>query len=92
MGTACFATPPAGYLGNSGTFIIAGPGYNKDVAIEKSAHLRESMKLQCRAELFNAMSHAQFRNPDSLVGDANFGQVNQARNARQIRFGMKLLW
>jgi hypothetical protein len=50
------------------------------------------MKLQCRAGLFNDMNYAQFRNPDSLVCDANFGQVNQSRNARQIRFGMKLLW
>jgi hypothetical protein len=88
-----FAAPPAGYFGNSGTFILTGPGYNNwDVAIEKSAQLRESLKLQFRAELFNALNHAQFRNPDSLVGDANFGQVTQARDARQIQFGLKLLW
>jgi hypothetical protein len=93
LDTACFAAPPAGFFGNSGTFIITGPGYNNwDLAIEKSAQLRESMNLQFRAEFFNALNHAQFRNPDSLVGDANFGQVNQARDARQIQFGMKLLW
>ena len=28
----------------------------------------------------------------STVGDANFGQVTQARLSREIRLGVKLLW
>jgi hypothetical protein len=93
LDAACFAAPPAGFFGNSGTNIITGPGFNNwDLAIEKSAHLREALNLQFRAEFFNALNHAQFRNPDSLVGDANFGQVTQAHDARQIQFGLKLLW
>ncbi len=91
--TACFAAPIAGYFGNSGTFILTGPGVNNwDVALEKNAQLRESVRVQFRAEFFNAWNHAQFRNPDSTVGDANFGQVIQARDAREIQLGLKLLW
>jgi len=91
--TACFAAPPAGFFGNSGTFILTGPGMNNwDVALEKNTTIRESMKLQFRAEFFNAWNHAQFKNPDATVGDANFGQVTQARDAREIQLGLKVLW
>jgi hypothetical protein len=54
--------------------------------------LAEALKLQIRAEFFNAFNHAQFLNPDSTVGDANFGQVAQARDSREIQLGLKLLW
>ena len=65
---------------------------NWDIAIEKNAEIRETQRLQFRAEFFNAWNHTQFSNPDSTVGDANFGQVTQARPAREIQFGLKLLW
>jgi hypothetical protein len=91
--TACFAAPAAGFFGNSGTNILTGPGVNNwDVALEKNAQIRESAKLQFRAEFFNAWNHAQFKNPDSTVGDANFGQITQARDAREVQLGLKLLW
>jgi hypothetical protein len=93
LNPACFAAPAAGYFGNSGANILTGPGVNDwDVAIEKNVALREAVSLQFRAELFNAWNHAQFKNPDSTVGDANFGQVTQARDSREIQLGLKLLW
>jgi hypothetical protein len=91
--TSCFAAPAAGFFGNSGANILTGPGVsNWDAALEKRVQLGEALNLQIRAELFNALNHAQFKNPDSTVGDANFGQVTQARDAREIQLGLKLLW
>jgi hypothetical protein len=88
---ACFAAPPAGFFGDSGANIITGPGVNNwDIAIEKRARLRESLVFQFRAEFFNAWNHAQFMNPDSKVGDANFGQVYQTRDAREIQLSARL--
>ncbi len=73
--------------------ILTGPGVdNWDLAIEKNILLREPWRLQIRSEFFNAWNHAQFANPDSTVGDANFGQVTQARPSREIQIGLKLLW
>lgn len=93
LDTACFSAPAAGYFGNSGANILTGPGVsNWDAALEKNAQLAEALKLQIRAEFFNAFNHAQFLNPDSTVGDANFGQVTQARDSREIQLGLKLLW
>jgi hypothetical protein len=77
----------------SGANILTGPGYNDwDIALEKDFQLREAWRLQFRTEFFNAWNHAQFMNPDSTVGDANFGQVTSARDAREIQFGLKVLW
>lgn len=77
----------------SGANIITGPGVNNwDVAVEKNTRLREDLRLQFRAEFFNAWNHAQFKNPTGLTGDANFGQVTQSREAREIQLGMKVLW
>jgi len=87
----CFAAPQAGFFGDSGANIITGPGVNNwDIAIEKRAQLRESLMFHFRAEFFNAWNHAQFMNPDSKVGDANFGQVYQARDAREIQLSARL--
>ena len=88
-----FATPADGYFGNSGANIITGPGLNNwDLALQKDFQLRERWRLQFRSEFFNAWNHAQFANPDSTVGDANFGQITSARDGREIQFGLKLLW
>jgi len=90
---ACFVAPAPGFFGTSGANIMTGPGLNNwDLALEKAFQLRERWRLQFRTELFNAWNHAQFENPNSMVGDANFGQVTQARDAREIQFGLKLVW
>ncbi len=89
----CFAAPASAFFGDSGANFLTGPGVNNwDLAIEKNIRLREQWRLQFRTELFNAWNHAQFANPDSTVGDANFGQVTQARPSREIQLGLKLLW
>jgi hypothetical protein len=93
LDTACFAAPPAGMFGNSGANIITGPGLNNwDIALEKNVRFKEALRLQFRAEFFNTWNHAQFKNPNAMVGDANFGQVVEARDAREIQFGVKLRW
>lgn len=55
--------------------------------------LQNVMRVQIRAEMFNAFNHTQFGNPNTNTGDgANFGVVSGARAPRLIQLGMKLLW
>jgi len=55
--------------------------------------IHESLRLQFRAEFFNAWNHAQFANPDNGVADVNFGGISATTEpAREIQFGLKLLW
>ena len=68
-GSSCFEVPAVGFFGNSGATVLNGPGLdNWDVGTEKSVPLaHEGMRLQFRAEMFNAFNHAQFQSPN---GDA----------------------
>jgi hypothetical protein len=91
----CFPIPPAGYFGNSGRTVLNGPGINNwDLGLEKFfVPVRDSIKLQMRAELFNAWNHAQFQQPNGDAGaGANFGRISAARPPRLIQIGLKLLW
>jgi len=91
--TSCFARPAAGYFGDSTPNIITGPGVNNwDIGIAKLFPIRESISLQFRTEFFNAWNHTQFLNPDSTMTDTNFGRITTARPARELQFGLKLLW
>ncbi len=65
---------------------------NWNIGIEKSFRMREARRIQFRAEFFDAWNHAQFENPDNTVGNITFGRVTKARRAREVQFGLKLLW
>ncbi len=93
--TSCFATPATGFFGNSARAPLHGPGLqNWDVGIQK--HFRvpitEQMKLQFRAEMFNAFNHAQFGNPNGNTGSPLIGLISSARQPRRVQFALKLMF
>ena len=91
---ACFQVPAAGYFGNSGNTVLTGPGVNQwDFGIVKSIQFRDLIKLQLRAEMFNAWNHVQFQQPDANPGDGlNFGRISATRPPRLIQFATKIYW
>ena len=91
--TSCFTVTPLGTFGNAGRNVVEIPGLNNwDLSLFKDTQLTESVKLQFRAEFYNAFNHTQFGQPDLGVQSAFFGQISSARAAREIQFGLKLLW
>ena len=64
-----FAAPAPGELG-IGRNVFQGPSYwNVDLGISKGFQLSERFRLTFRTEMFNALNHANFRNPrDASVG------------------------
>jgi len=55
--------------GNSGRNEFRGPGLAQlDLAIRRNFRLTERMKLQFSVELFNALNHPNFLNPDGSYG------------------------
>jgi len=67
-------------FGNSATGVVDGPGQaNLDLAISKVMTLRwphEKSSLTFRAELYNALNHPQFANPDSNFTSPTFGVIS----------------
>jgi hypothetical protein len=82
-------------FGNAGRNIGRSFGLLQlDLGIAKNFRLpgRENLRLQFRGEMFNAANHTNFRNANLNRSAAGFGQVRSAFPARQIQFGLHLLF
>ncbi len=69
---------------------------NQDLSVFKQFRLserNENFRLQFRAEAFNAFHRVRFGNPNTDVNSGAFGQVQtQSNDARQLQFGLKILF
>jgi len=66
---AAFANPAPGTFGNTRRNTLIGPGFaDVDISIAKEFPLHEAMKLEFRADAYNAFNHINYANPDADVG------------------------
>jgi len=89
---AAFAVGAPYTFGNLGRNALRGPGFkNFDIGIFKNFRFTERVRLQYRAEGFNAFNVVNFGNPGSTVGTSNFGRITGTQNnQRSIQMGLKL--
>jgi hypothetical protein len=96
-----FVVPPAGTFGNVGRNVLTGPGLATwDFSVTKDTRLFERLNLQFRAEIFNLLDRTNLNTPNlitytSLTGVPSpvAGTFTQTSTpARQVQFGLKLLW
>ena len=93
---SCFPTAPAYTFGNAGRNILYGPGMNN---VDFAAHrffpipIRENLKLEFRAELFNLFNRPEFATPAVTLNLPTTGQITATSIPnRQVQFGLKILW
>lgn len=68
-----------------------GPGnYDIDMAFSKSTAIRENLKLEVRADMFNLLNHAQFANPDTNISSSTFGRLLYTFQPRIIQLSLRL--
>jgi hypothetical protein len=90
---AAYVQTPAFQFGDAPRYFsnLRAPGYiNTDLAIQKWFNIKESFRLQFRAEMFNVANHVNFTAPDPNIGDTTFGQVTNTQGARQVQLALKL--
>jgi len=82
----------AGHYGTSTNGQLLGPGQqNWDIGIIKNTNLTERIRLQFRAEFFNAFNHTNFSGVDNNVQDGkSFGSITGTHVPRNIQLGLKL--
>jgi hypothetical protein len=104
---AAFIAPPSnsGFYGNAGRSSVPGPGLATwDFSVLKNTTIHERLQLQFRLEIFNLLNRANFNTPNLIVftpptatnasglsGTAG-AITGTSTTARQIQFGLKLLW
>jgi hypothetical protein len=84
LNIAAFTTPPpnpqGGFLnGDLGRNALRGFGaWQWDFAVHRDFGIRETMKIQFRAEMFNVLNHPNFGQPNGLLsGSPTFGEATQ---------------
>jgi hypothetical protein len=66
---------------------------NVDLSFFKTNQITETIRLQFRAEAFNAFNRPEWSSPVGDFGTANFGRVTSTNTfARQLQLALKLLW
>ena len=87
-------TDPSHPFGNAGRNAVRAPGLNQiDLAVHKDFRLpREGMRLQFRAEFFNALNHTNFQAPAGDRASSAFGIITAALPARIGQLALKLVW
>jgi len=87
-------TCPSGCFGNARKNILEGPGEKgADLSARKFFALTEQVRLEFRAEFFNAFNHAVFTQPDNFIDDGPGAAgviTDTVIPQRQIQFALKL--
>ncbi|HEU0253446.1 MAG TPA: hypothetical protein VFR12_10480, partial [Pyrinomonadaceae bacterium] len=89
---AAFSTPAAFTFGNVGRNTVYGPGRQTlDIALQREFAMTETVKLQIRAEAFNALNHSNLGTPNRFVNTPQFGTITEASTpGREIQLGVRL--
>lgn len=93
-----FPAPAFGEQGNLGRNTYIGPGYiNTDFNIVKNTTIPwfwqdEAAAFQFRAEFFNLFNNVNLQNPEGNMTSGNFGKSTSVFPARNIQFGLKIIF
>jgi hypothetical protein len=106
----CFEAPTVPGQGNLAMLPVAyGPAYfDSDLSVFKNFQIRESMKLQIRAQAYNFLNHPLYSFPNSgnlslqfeqdpasqviTQQNSTFGQATTKQGARIVEFGAKFFF
>ena len=80
-------------FGNLGRNAFRAPGLAQwDLGVNKNFGITERVKLQFRSEFFNVLNHTNLGIPNQQANSTAFGSITGTFPARQVQFGMKLLF
>jgi hypothetical protein len=89
--TSAFQHPGAGIFGNAARNLGYGPGF---IGVDFSAHKRwavtERVGLMYRCDFFNLPNHPNFGHPNTTFGNAAFGTITSAKDARILQMNLRV--
>jgi hypothetical protein len=91
--TSAFSLPGLYSFGDAPRNAVIGPGLSEfDLSLEKDVPVRESLRLQIRAEAYNLLNHPNFNIPNRIAFTPNFGRISSAQDSRQLQLALKLVF
>jgi len=91
--TSAFTQPDPFTFGNVSRTLpdVRGPGtVNFDLSVLKNIPVNERVRIQFRAEAFNAFNNVNFSKPGAAFGSTSFGVISSAGGARILQLALKL--
>jgi len=87
-----FTAPPAYTFGNVGRNSVYGPGMQTmDLGVVRAFSMAEKVRLETRAEFFNAFNHTNLGTPNRFVNTSSFGSITEvATPGREIQLSARL--
>jgi hypothetical protein len=80
-------------FGNVGRNAFRAPGFWQwDLGVNKNFSITERARLQFRSEFFNLLNHTNLGIPNQQANSTAFGSITGTFPARQVQFGMKLMF
>ena len=77
--------------GNAGTSLVRAPGaWTVDMSISKNFQVTESVRLQLRADAFNALNRVNYTSLNTRVDRSDFGRLDGAGSMRSMQVGFRL--
>jgi hypothetical protein len=93
LNPGAFTQPATGTISGIGRNNIEGPGtWQFDLALSRIFQLRESQRLEFRAEAFNVMNSFRRGNPGLNLNNNTFGQITTSLDARVMQFALKYVF
>ncbi|MBL8139905.1 MAG: hypothetical protein JNM38_02250, partial [Acidobacteria bacterium] len=92
--TSCYVAQATNTYGSVAANSLRGPGLMSwDFSIFKNFEPKPGYRLQARIEMFNVLNRANYANPASALGAANFGTISSTSGLpRNVQFGLKFLF
>ena len=91
LNPAAFAVPAVTTFGDMGAYALFYPWFiNWDASLQKAFPIRERVRLNFRAELYNFPNHLSYTSVSTTVGSSNFGQVTGATDPRTLQLALRL--
>jgi hypothetical protein len=90
LNPSAFVQPEPGTFGNIRRANVQAPGtWQLDMGLTRIFQIRESQKLEFKAEGFNVTNSLRKMNPNTTLSNNTFGQITSASDARIVQFALK---
>jgi hypothetical protein len=91
--TAAFVQAAAFTSGTEPRFSFFGPGINNwDTSLMRNFAFGEGRFVQLRGEFYNTMNHPNFNNPNTTLGNANYGKITSDTGARVMEVALRVFF